>query len=117
MTQVQICLEEVILTKRSYRARRGQVTEATQTPMTTLKELKASAVEMGETLYTTTVHARSPCNLTELEQVCQEIWSKTAVSRCARFIDPHTPSAVTVDGGASSKYWLEGSDYFMSILV
>lgn len=85
--------------------------------MTTLKELKASAVEMGETLYTTTVHARSPCNLTELEQVCQEIWSKTAVSRCARFINPHTPSAVIVDGGASSKYWLEGGEYFMPILV
>lgn len=29
--------------------------EATKTPMTTLKELKASAAEMGETLHTTTV--------------------------------------------------------------
>ena len=29
--------------------------EATKTPMTTLKELQASAAEMGETLHTTTV--------------------------------------------------------------
>ena len=34
------------------RARRKLVREATRTPMTTLKELKASAAEMGETLHT-----------------------------------------------------------------
>ena len=36
-------------------ARRRLVREATKTPMTTLKELQASAAEMGETLHTTTV--------------------------------------------------------------
>src|SRR4029434_1109475 len=38
----------------SDRARRRLVREATKTPMTTLKELKVSAAEMGETLHTTT---------------------------------------------------------------
>ena len=41
--------------KLSDRARRRLVREATKTPMTTLKELQASAAEMGETLHTTTV--------------------------------------------------------------
>ena len=36
--------------KLSDRARRRLVREATKTPMTTLKELQASAAEMGETL-------------------------------------------------------------------
>ena len=40
--------------KLSDRARRRLVREATKTPMTTLKELQASAAEMGETLHTTT---------------------------------------------------------------
>ena len=40
--------------KLSDRARRRLVREATKTPMTTQKELKASAAEMGETLHTTT---------------------------------------------------------------
>ena len=35
-------------------ARRRLVREATKTPMTTLKELKSSAAEMGETLHTAT---------------------------------------------------------------
>ena len=43
------------LHKLSGRARRRLVREATKTPMTTLKELQASATEMGETLHTTTV--------------------------------------------------------------
>src|SRR4029434_7923429 len=42
------------LPKLSDRARRRLVREATKTPMTTLKELQASAAEMGETLHTTT---------------------------------------------------------------
>src|SRR4029434_5025265 len=41
--------------KLSDHARRRLVTEATKTPMTTMKELQASAAEMGETLHTTTV--------------------------------------------------------------
>src|SRR4029434_6380345 len=41
--------------KLSDRARRRLVREATKTPMTTLKELQASAAEMGETRHTTTV--------------------------------------------------------------
>src|SRR4029434_4843941 len=41
--------------KLSDRARRRLVREATKTPMTTLKELQASAAEIGETLHTTTV--------------------------------------------------------------
>ena len=41
--------------KLSDRARRRLVREATKTPMTTLKELQASAAEMGKTLHTTTV--------------------------------------------------------------
>src|SRR4029434_3466312 len=41
--------------KLSDRARRRLVREATKTPMTTRKELQASATEMGETLHTRTV--------------------------------------------------------------
>ena len=41
--------------KLSDRARRRLVREATKTPITTLKELQASAAEMGEILHTTTV--------------------------------------------------------------
>ena len=42
--------------KQSDRARRRLVREATKTPMTTLKELKASVAQMGETIvHTTTV--------------------------------------------------------------
>ena len=41
--------------KLSDRARRRLVREATKTPPITLKELQASAAEMGETLHTTTV--------------------------------------------------------------
>src|SRR4029434_5087862 len=41
--------------KLSDRARRRLVRAATKTPMSTLKELQASAAEMGETLHTTTV--------------------------------------------------------------
>ena len=40
--------------KLSDHARRWVVREATKTPMTTLKELKASAAEVGETLHATT---------------------------------------------------------------
>src|SRR4029434_5129037 len=41
--------------KLSDRARRRLVREATKTPVTSLKELQASAAEMGETLLTTTL--------------------------------------------------------------
>ena len=41
--------------KLSDRARGRPLREATKTPMTTLKELKASAADMGETLHTTTI--------------------------------------------------------------
>uniref|UniRef100_A0A8P4FYI4 Transposase Tc1-like domain-containing protein n=1 Tax=Dicentrarchus labrax TaxID=13489 RepID=A0A8P4FYI4_DICLA len=41
--------------KLSDRARRRLVREATKTPTTTLKELKASVAQMGETVHTTTV--------------------------------------------------------------
>ena len=40
--------------KLSDLARRRLVREATKTPMATLKELKASAAEIGETLHTAT---------------------------------------------------------------
>ena len=41
--------------KLSDRARRKLVREATKTPTTTLKELKASVAQMGETVHSTTV--------------------------------------------------------------
>lgn len=52
------------------------------------------------------VHARSPSNLTELEQFCREEWRKIPASRCASLIDkyPHRLSAVIAAKGASTKY-------------
>src|SRR4029434_2358826 len=52
------------------------------------------------------VHARSPRNLTELEQFCKDEWSKIAVSRCANLIEtyPHRLSAVIAAKCASTKY-------------
>ena len=52
------------------------------------------------------VHARSPRNLTGLEQFCKEEWSKIAVSRCASLIEthPHRLSAVISAKCASTKY-------------
>src|SRR4029434_8311483 len=46
--------------KLSDRARRRLVREATKTPMTTLKELQASAAEMGETAYNNCCPGSSP---------------------------------------------------------
>ena len=45
--------------KLSDRARTKLVREATKTPMTTLKELKASLAEMGETLCIQMLHGSS----------------------------------------------------------
>lgn len=62
--------------------------EGTQTPLTTtLEQLKVLVLYMGGTLYdATTVHAQSPCTLSEIRQVSYEIWAKTAMSRCANLI-------------------------------
>ena len=35
------------------------------------------------------VHQRSPSNLTELEQFCQEEWAKIAGSRCAKLVETY----------------------------
>ena len=52
------------------------------------------------------VHQRSPSNLTELEQFCQEEWAKIAGSRCAKLVEtyPKRLTAVIAAKGASTKY-------------
>ena len=52
------------------------------------------------------VHQCSPSNLTELEQICKEVWEKIPKSRCAKLIQtyPQRLEAVIAAKGASSKY-------------
>ncbi|MBN3280925.1 TCB1 transposase, partial [Polyodon spathula] len=54
----------------------------------------------------TAVHKRSPSNLRELEQICQEEWAQIAPSRCAKLVEtyPKRLAAVIAAKGASTKY-------------
>lgn len=58
----------------------------------------------------TSVHKRSPSNLTELEQFCKEEWSNIATSRCAKLVEtyPNRLKAVIKAKGGSTKYWNKG---------
>ena len=51
------------------------------------------------------VHRRSPSNLTELEQICEEEWEKIPKSRCAKPIQtyPRRLEAVIAAKGTSTK--------------
>ena len=60
-----------------------------------------------------TVHQHSPCNLTELEQFCAEEWENIAQSRFAKLeeTNPNRLTAIIAVKGASTKYWLRGSEH------
>ena len=56
------------------------------------------------------VHRRTPSNLTELEQICEEECEKILKSRCAKLIQTYirTLETVITAKGASTRYGLRG---------
>ena len=79
--------------KLSDRARRRLVREATKTPMTTLKELQASAAEMGETLHTTTFPPGS--------SPIKALWKRATVEKKLHFGLIRPQNLLPLDHGVS----------------
>ena len=58
------------------------------------------------------VQQRSPSNLTELEKICREEWEILPKCRCAKLVAsyPRRLEAVIAAKGASTKYFIKGSE-------